>query len=249
MPFAIVVLAVGTFLMGTTEFIIAGLLPEIAHDLNVSVADAGLLIAVFAIGMIVGNADDDDRDVAAAAAADAGRGADCVRRRAPGRGGRVGFGLLLAARFVTASATGAFWAVAAVVAARAAGPGASSPAIGIVLGGGMLANVVGVPLGAFAGQLIGWRGPFWVLAGLAIVTAILVPQFVPHDDAGQPQRSITSEFASLRSLPVWLALLSCTLIMGGVLAAYTSSPHCSSTAPDCPATWCRWPWSASVSAR
>ena len=168
LPFVIVVLAIGTFLMGTTEFIIAGLLPEIAQDLRISVADAGLLITVFAIGMIVGTP---TMTIATLR----------LPRRLTLAGALVvfaighvivaagsGFGLLLAARFVTALATGAFWAVAAVVAARAAGPGASSHAIGIVLGGGMLANVVGVPLGAFAGQLIGWRGPFWVLAGLAI---------------------------------------------------------------------------------
>src|SRR3954447_9837458 len=77
------------------------------------------------------------------------------------------FAVLLAARFLTALATGAFWAVANVVSARAAGPGASSRALGIVGSGAMLANVIGVPLGAFAGQLVGWRGPFWALAALA----------------------------------------------------------------------------------
>jgi predicted MFS family arabinose efflux permease len=70
------------------------------------------------------------------------------------------FPLLLAARFVTAWATGAFWSVASVVATRAAGPAASSRALGLVGAGGVLANVVGVPLGAFAGQLSGWRGLF-----------------------------------------------------------------------------------------
>jgi DHA1 family inner membrane transport protein len=136
LPVAIVVLAVGTFLMGTTEFIIAGLLPEIAKDLNVSVADAGLLITIFAIGMIVGTP---TMTIATLR----------LPRRLTLAGALVvfaighvvvavgsGFGLLLAARFVTALATGAFWAVAAVVAARAAGPRASSHAIGIVLGGG-----------------------------------------------------------------------------------------------------------------
>src|SRR5215208_2666005 len=182
LPFVVIVLAAGTFLMGTTEFIIAGLLPQIAQDLNVFVAHAGLMITVFAVGMIMGTP-----------------GMAILTLRLPRRTtltlalavfavGHIvvatgsGFQILLSARFLTALVTGAFWAVAAVVASRAAGPAASSRAIGVVLAGGMLANVVGVPLGAFAGQLVGWRAPFWVLAVLATLMAALVLRFVPHDD-------------------------------------------------------------------
>jgi DHA1 family inner membrane transport protein len=221
LPFVTYVLAIGTFLMGTTEFIIAGLLPDIASDLDVTPARAGLLITVFAVGMIVGTP-----------------GMAILTLRLPRRttlalalcvfavGHLVvafgsGFTLLLVARFVTALATGAFWAVAAVVASRAAGPAASSRALGIVLGGGMLANVIGVPLGAFAGQLIGWRGPFWVLAVLAAVAIGLVLRYVPRDDPAQPRASVRSEFASLRSVRLWLVLASATMIMGGTLATYS----------------------------
>ena len=175
------VLAVGTFLMLTTEFVVAGLLPEIAGDLQVGVAQAGLLITVFAVGMIVG----------APAMA-------LLTRRMPRRttlmlalavfaAGHVvvaagrSFPLLLAARFVTALATGAFWSVASVVATRAAGPAASSRALGLVGAGGMLANVVGVPIGAFAGQLSGWRGPFWALAALALAAVPLIARHVPRE--------------------------------------------------------------------
>jgi DHA1 family inner membrane transport protein len=217
----VIVLAAGTFLMGTTEFIIAGLLPQIAHDLDVSVSHAGLMITVFAVGMIVGTP-----------------GMAILTLRLPRRTtlalalvvfaiGHIvvatgsGFQILLVARFLTALATGAFWAIAAVVASRAAGPEASSRAIGMVLGGGMLANVVGVPLGAFAGQLVGWRSPFWVLAALAVLTAAMVLRFVPHDDPEQTGSSIRSEFSSLRSPRLWLALISCTMIMGGVLSTYS----------------------------
>ena len=118
-------------------------------------------------------------------------------------------------------ATGAFWAVAAVVASRAAGPAASSRALGVVLGGGMLANVIGVPLGAFAGQLIGWRGPFWVLAGLAVAAAVLIVTYVPDDDPTAPRASVRAELASLRSRQLWLALVSAVMIMGGTLATYS----------------------------
>jgi predicted MFS family arabinose efflux permease len=221
LPVVVFVLAAGTFLMGTTEFIVAGLLPEIARNLDVSVAQAGLMITIFAVGMIVGTP-----------------GMAILTLRLPRRTtlalalgvfaiGHIvvavgsGFHILLAARFLTALATGAFWAVAAVVASQAAGPAASSRAIGVVLGGGMLANVVGVPLGAFAGQIVGWRGPFCVLAVLAALAAALVLRFVPHDDSEQTSPSIRTEFASLRSGRLWLALISCAMIMGGVLATYS----------------------------
>ncbi|WTQ95722.1 MFS transporter [Streptomyces sp. NBC_00117] len=214
-------LALGTFLMGTTEFVVAGLLPEIAGDLQVSVAQTGLLITVFAIGMIVG----------APLMA-------MLTLRLPTRltlmlalgvfaAGHVAvavgssFTLLLAARFVTAIATGAFWAVANVAATRAAGPAASARALGLVGAGAMLANVVGVPLGAFAGQLMGWRGPFWALAALAAAAVPLIARAVPHDGPAQHTGSVRSELTALPSGRLWLVLAACATTTGGVLAAYS----------------------------
>jgi predicted MFS family arabinose efflux permease len=221
LPFVVYVLAVGTFLMLTTEFVVAGLLPEIAGDLRVSVAQAGLLITVFAVGMIVGSPT-----------------MALLTRRMPQRvtlmlalavfaAGHVvvalgsSFPLLLVARFVTAWATGAFWSVASVVATRAAGPAASARALGLVGAGGMLANVLGVPLGAFAGQLAGWRGPFWALAVLALAAVALIARHVPHDDADQPGVSLRSELAALRSGRLWLVLAACATTTGGVLSVYS----------------------------
>ncbi|MEU6740966.1 MFS transporter [Streptosporangium sandarakinum] len=221
LPLVVHVLAVGTFLMLTTEFVVAGLLPEIAGDLRVSVARAGLLITVFAAGMIIG----------APLMA-------MLTLRLPGRltlmlalgvfaAGHLvvavgsGFALLLGARFVTALATGAFWAVANVVAGRAAGPAASSRALGLVGAGGMLANVVGVPLGAFAGQLVGWRGPFWVLAVLAVGAAGLIARTVPDDGGDRRAVSVRAEVEALRSGRLWLVLAACATTTGGVLAAYS----------------------------
>jgi predicted MFS family arabinose efflux permease len=221
LPFVVYVLAVGTFLMLTTEFVVAGLLPEIAGDLQVSVAQAGLLITVFAVGMIVGSPT-----------------MALLTRRMPRRvtlvlalvvfaAGHVvvavssSFPLLLAARFVTAWATGAFWSVASVVATRAAGPAASSRALGLVGAGGMLANVVGVPLGAFAGQLSGWRGPFWALAALALAAVPLIARHVPRVEDDQQPVSVRSELGAMRSGRLWLVLAACATTTGGVLSAYS----------------------------
>lgn len=221
LPLVVYALALGTFLMGTTEFVVAGLLPEMAGDLRVSVAQAGLLITVFAVGMIVG------APLMAMLTLRMPQRLTLMLALGVFAAGHLivalgsSFTLLLAARFLTALATGAFWAVANVVAARAAGPAASSRALGLVGAGAMLANVVGVPLGAFAGQLMGWRGPFWALVVLALAAVGLIARTVAHDGPGQQAASVRSELTALRSGRLWLALAACATTTGGVLAAYS----------------------------
>lgn len=207
--------------MGTTEFIVAGILPEIAEDIGVSVADAGLMITVFAIGMIVGT------PLMAIATLKLQRRLALSLSLVVFAAGHAvvaltsDFHLVLVMRFVTALATGAFWAVAAVVAAKAVGPRLSSRALGIVLGGGMLANVVGVPLGAFAGQVIGWRGPFWALALLALIAVVPILKQVPVDAGDDPVPSVRAEIAGLRDVRIWLVLAGAAIICGSSLAAYS----------------------------
>lgn len=221
LPLVVYVLALGTFLMGTTEFVVAGLLPEIAGDVQISVARAGLLITVFAVGMIVG------APLMAMVTLRLPRRLTLILTLGIFAVGHVivalgsDFGLLLAARFLTALATGAFWAVANVEAARVAGPAASSRALGVVGSGAMLANVVGVPLGAFAGQLMGWRGPFWALAVLGAAAMVLIARHVPRDAAGHQAISIRSELSALRSGRLWLALAACATTTGGVMSTYS----------------------------
>lgn len=217
----IYVLAAGVFLMGTTEFVVAGILPDIADDLRIPVADAGLTITVFALGMIVGTPTMTILTLKlprrltlslALAVFAAGHVVVALSAELP---------LVLGARFVTALATGAFWAVAAVAGAKAAGPAASTRALGIVLGGGMLANVIGVPLGAFAGQTIGWRGTFWALAALAVPAAITVYRHVAATPGTGPVPSVRAEIASLRDGRVWLVFTGCAIVCGSSLAAYS----------------------------
>lgn len=221
LPFVVYVLALGTFLMGTTEFMTAGLLPEVAGDLEVPVAQAGMSITVFAVGMVVGAPLMSmltlrlPKRLTLIAALGLFAAGHALAAAAPS------FDVLLAARFVSALATGAFWAVGNVVAARIAGPGSSARALGVVGAGAMLANVVGVPLGAVAGQLAGWRGPFWALAVLAIGAMALMGRHVPHDGPGDTAGSLRSELAALRSGRVWLVLAACATTTGGVLAAYS----------------------------
>ncbi|WP_309076149.1 MFS transporter [Paenarthrobacter sp.] len=221
LPLVTYVLAAGVFLMGTTEFIVAGILPEIAGDLGVSVASAGLMITVFAVGMIVGTPTMSiltlklsRRLTLSLALVVFALGHVIVALTSD-------FTLILVARFVTALATGAFWAVAAVVGAKAAGAASASKALGVVLGGGMLANVVGAPLGAFAGQVIGWRGPFWALAVLALAAAVVVYRLVSVGPESGPAPSVRAELASMRDARVWLVLAGCAIVCGSSLAAYS----------------------------
>lgn len=221
LPRVVYVLAAGTFMLGTTEFMIAGLLPEVSAAMRVSVARGGLLITVFALGMIVGS------PVMALATRRLPKRSTLVAALAVFAAGHViaalagSFVVLLAARFLTALATGAFWSVAAVVATRAAGPRASARALAVVMGGLTLANVIGVPAGALVGHLVGWRGPFWALAVLSAGGAVAVGRLVPAAVEEREARPITGEFAALRQVRVWLALLSAALIMGGVIGTYT----------------------------
>src|SRR3954462_7712735 len=167
LPPIVRVLALGTFLMCTTEFMIAGLLPQMAGDFGVRPSQIGLLIIAFAIGMIVG------APLMAVATLRLPKRATLVLALATFAGGHViaalggSFALLLAARVLTAVVTGAFWSVASVVATRAAGPDASSRALGVMGTGVALATVLGVPLGSLAGDPLGWRGPVWAIAGPA----------------------------------------------------------------------------------
>ncbi|MEU5092684.1 MFS transporter [Streptomyces sp. NPDC021356] len=130
------------------------------------------------------------------------------------------FTVILVARFVTALATGAFYAVGFVLATAAASPERSTRAIGMIMGGLTLPHVIGVPIGSFAGRLIGWRGPFWSLAVLGALAAAVIGRFLPATGQGA-QVSVRAETRALRDTRLWLALTAAVMITGGVLAAYT----------------------------
>src|SRR3954469_11113699 len=183
LPPVVPLLALGAFLMCTTEFVIAGLLPQMADDFGVRPSQVGLLITAFAVGMIVG------APVMAVATLRLPKRVTLVLALAIFAAGDViaarsgSFALLFAARVLTAVVTGAFWSVASVVATRAAGPDASSRALGLMGSGVALATVLGVPLGSLAGDHLGWRGTFWALAALAVAAAAIIGRFPPGGGA------------------------------------------------------------------
>ena len=129
--------------------------------------------------------------------------------------------VLMGARFINALATGAFWAVAAVAASNLVSVSLKSSAVGVVAAGGSLATVLGVPIGAFAAQLVGWRGTFWALAAAAALAVVLLLRLVPADAPPGDAPSMLGGLADLRSPRLWLVLAACLTTSGGVLAAYS----------------------------
>jgi MFS transporter, DHA1 family, chloramphenicol resistance protein len=220
LPLVVWVLAAGTFLMLTSEFVVAGLLLDLARAFAIDVPHAGLAVTVFAVGMIASPV------------------MVLMTTRLPRRSSlavllvvfAIGhvvvalsptFEVLLVARFATALVTGAFWAVAGLVAADAAGDGSRTRAIGVIQIGGSLATVIGVPIGALAGQLSGWQGPFWGLAVLSLGAAVLVARLVPHSPVPVRAPGSRRELGALRSGRMWLVLATCGLVTGGVLSVYS----------------------------
>lgn len=220
LPFVVVLLAIGTFLMSTTEFVIAGLLPEMASDLSVSVAQTGLLITAFAIGMIIG------APTISMATVGLPKRTMLVIALLVFAAGHIvaaispSFGVVMGARVITALATGTFLSVAAIVATTAAGPTNASRAMGVMMSGMGLAIVAGVPLGSFVGQAIGWRGIFWALAVLAVIAGVVIGILAPKEEH-RGTVSIKSQLGALRQGRMWLVLLATALISGGFLAAYS----------------------------
>ncbi|MET8213898.1 MFS transporter [Streptomyces sp. NPDC005373] len=221
LPFVVPLLALATFLMITSEFIIAALLPEVSLDLGVSVSTAGLLITAFAVGMIVG------APTISLATLRLPRRSTLVLALAVFAVGHViaalssSFTIVLAGRVITALATGTFMSVGSVVATSAAGEAAASRAMGVMMSGMSLAIVAGVPLGSWVGQAIGWRGTFWALAALAVVAGLVIGRFIPAEERTQATPSVRSQLAVLRHGRMWLVLAATALVTGGFMAAYS----------------------------
>src|SRR3954451_19338371 len=220
LPPVVRVLALGTFLMCTTEFMIAGLLAQMGTDFHVGPSRIGLLITAFAIGMIIG------APAMAVATLRLPKRLTLVLALAIFAAAHIvaalsgTFALLLAARVLTAVVTGAFWSVASVVATRAAGPAASSRALGVMGSGVALATVLGVPLGSLAGEHLGWRGAFWAIAALAAVAAVVIGRFAPKDVQGETP-SVRAELRALRNARLWLVLGATVLVMGGCMGTFS----------------------------
>lgn len=222
MPVAVLALTAGSFGIGVTEFVIMGLLIQVAADLQVSVATAGLLISGYALGVFVGapvltlatRRMPRKRVLLALMVIFTLGNAACAL--APS------YPLLMAARVLTSLAHGAFFGVGSVVAAGLVGPEKRASAIATMFTGLTVATLLGVPFGAWFGLLYGWRATFWAVAAVGIVALVvlsaLVPATVGEDDAPV---SVRDEIAALARPQVLLALAMTALGFAGVFTVYT----------------------------
>jgi len=217
---AIVSMALGGFAIGTTEFASMGLLPNISRSLGVTEVETGHLISAYALGVVVG------------APLLAGLGAKLPRRNlllalmgllvlghvfsalAPG------YGSLLVARFISALPHGAYFGVAAVLAASLVPPNKRGSAVAGVMLGLSVANIFGVPLTTAVGQALGWRAAYVLVAVLGVLTLLLVWLFVPRVQMAA-DTSLRSELSALRDGRIWFILAIGAIGFGGMFAVYT----------------------------
>jgi DHA1 family inner membrane transport protein len=208
-PIAILALAVGAFGIGTTEFVAMGLLPQMAATFGVSIAGAGWLITAYALGVVVGaptltaltHSWPRKRVLTGLMAMFVlGHAATAL---APT------FHLLVGARFLSGLSHGAFFGASAVVARKLAPPGRQGQALALVFSGLTIANVVGVPLGTYVGQQLGWRLTFALVGIIGVLTIAAILALVPEVETRTG--SLRSEFAAFRRRQVWWTLAITTV--------------------------------------
>ncbi|MEQ4519491.1 MFS transporter [Pseudarthrobacter sp. B907] len=225
MPIGLIALALGGFGIGLTEFVIMGLLPEVAADFRVTEATAGWLISGYALAVVVGAL------VLTAAVTRFERkpvlvvlmvlfiAGNFVSAIAPD------YALMMAGRIIAALAHGAFFGIGAVVAASMVAPTKKAGAIAIMFTGLTAANVLGVPFGTMLGQAAGWRSTFWAITGIGVLALVGILALVPKTGAGEATGSaaggLRGELRAFRSGQVWLSIFVTILGYGGMFGAFT----------------------------
>ncbi|WP_404352236.1 MFS transporter [Phycicoccus jejuensis] len=241
MPLALLALAAGGFGIGLTEFVIAGLLPEVAADFAVSEAAAGWLISGYALSVAVG-------------------GVFLTMATARMRPKRVLLGLmvlfvvgnlvsalaptyalLMTGRVVAALCHGAFFGIGAVVAAGLVAPDRRAGAVATMFAGLTVANVLGVPFGTFLGQAYGWRSTFWAITAIGVLALVAIAALVPAAGADDRQpTSLRTEVRAFASGQVWLSLAVTVLGFGGMFGAFTYIAYTLTGVSGFAASWVPW---------
>ena len=221
MPIALFALALGGFGIGLTEFVIMGLLPEVAADFAVSEAVAGYLIsgcalavAVGAIGLTVAITRI-DRKKALVGLMVIFIAGNVLSALAPS------YEMMMLGRIVAALSHGAFFGIGAVVAANLVPANRKAAAISLMFAGLTLANVLGVPIGTFIGQAAGWRSTFWVISVIGVVSLIGIALLIPAMAGRTGGGSILAEFRIFRSGQVWASMIITVLGYGGMFGAFS----------------------------
>ncbi|MGA5197494.1 Cmx/CmrA family chloramphenicol efflux MFS transporter [Streptomyces exfoliatus] len=221
MPLAVYILGLSVFALGTSEFMLSGLVPALAEDMNVSIPRAGLLISAFAIGMVIG------APLLAVATLRLPRKTTLIALITVFGLGQIAgalapnYAILFASRIVSALACAGFWAVGAAVAIAMVPVGSRARAMAVMIGGLSIANVLGVPAGAFLGEHLGWRSAFWAVGAASAIALVGVVTRIPHIPLPQEKPRLKRELAIYRDRQVLLSIVVTALAAGGVFCAFS----------------------------
>lgn len=216
---SLIALAFGTLGLGIAEFVIMGILPDVAAEMHVSIPKAGHLISAYAIGVCVGAP------------------TLILARKFPLKhillalvalimAGNIfaalspNFWTLMAARFISGLPHGAYFGVASIVASKLADPGKGSAAVSIMIAGMTIANLFGVPLGTSLSNAVSWRIPFLLVGAWGIVTLYYIWRWVPHVE-GLPDTGLRGQFRFLKHLAPWLIIGATMFGNGSVFCWYS----------------------------
>lgn len=220
MPAGLIALALGGFGIGLTEFVITGLLPEVAADYGVTETTAGWLVTGYALAVIVG-----------------ALGLTAATTRLPRKPVLLGllvlfivgntlsaiaptYEVMMSGRIIAALCHGAFFGIGSVVAANMVERSKRASAVALMFTGLTASNVLGVPFGTFLGQALGWRSTFWAIVVIGVVALVGVLVLVPTVRAAETP-SLARELGAFRSGQVWLSLGMTVLGYGGMFGAFT----------------------------
>ncbi|MFI2511329.1 MFS transporter [Streptomyces sp. NPDC018972] len=221
MPRAVYVLGLGIFAMVTSEFVVAGLMPQMAEGLDATIPQIGYLITAFAVAMAVG-----------------GPFLTVALMKFPPRtalmvlfgiflAGNVlaatatGYGTMMAARIITGIASQAFFGVGISMCAQITRPEIRGRAIAVAMNGLMLGTLLGLPISTLVGERFGWRAAFWTITLITVIAAVATLFGVPRIERAEGGGGFRQEIGVFKKPRMWLALSSSTLIIGATFSAFS----------------------------
>ncbi|CAI1517020.1 MFS transporter [Serratia proteamaculans] len=221
MPLALLALTISAFAIGTTEFVIVGLIPTIAEQLGVTVPSAGLLVTIYAIGVAIG------APVLTALTGRVPRKLLLISLMVLFTLGNLlawqspGYESLVIARLLTGLAHGVFFSIGSTIATSLVAKEKAASAIAIMFGGLTVALVTGVPLGTFIGQHFGWRETFLAVSLIGVIATVASAILVPNNIKNQASASIKDQFKVLTHPRLLLIYAITALGYGGVFTTFT----------------------------
>ncbi|MEV6423168.1 MFS transporter [Streptomyces sp. NPDC051662] len=221
MPRAVYVLALGIFAMVTSEFVVAGLMPQLAAGLDATVPQIGYLITAFAVAMAFGG------PFLTVALLRTRQKTALMILFAVFLVGNVlaatatGYGVMVAARLITGAASQAFFGVALSISAQLTRPEVRGRAIAAVMNGLMLGTLLGLPLSTLIGERFGWRAAFWAISALTVLAALCTIVGVPSLGRAEGTGNFRAELTVFKKRRLWLALSTSTMIIGATFAAFS----------------------------